>query len=57
MRQDTGQGGAIYTFLRYRTFYPYAKFLAGLGSIEFPLSPNNPAYNHDTRTVLTPGEG
>ena len=28
MRQDTGLGGAIYTWNHYRNFRPYAKFLA-----------------------------
>jgi hypothetical protein len=56
MRQDTGEGGAIYTLRRYRLIHPYAKFLAGIGSIDFPDS-TNPAYTHDTRDVLSPGGG
>ena len=46
MRQDTGEGGAIYTLRRYRILHPYAKFLAGIGSIDFPSQ--NPLYTHAT---------
>jgi hypothetical protein len=54
MRQDTGLGGAIYTWNRYRNFRPYAKYLFGIGSIEFPPSGT---YSHDTFLVLSPGGG
>jgi hypothetical protein len=54
MRQDTGVGGAIYTWNRYRNFRPYAKYLFGIGSIEFPPSGT---YSHDTFLVLSPGAG
>jgi opacity protein-like surface antigen len=54
MRQDTGVGGAIYTWNRYRSFRPYAKYLFGIGSIEFPPSGT---YSHDTFLVLSPGGG
>lgn len=56
MRQDVIEGGAIYTVRHYDKFHPYAKFLAGIGSIDFP-DPPNPLYTHDTRTVLSPGGG
>lgn len=36
MRQDTGLGGLIYTWNHYRNFRPYVKYLAGVGSIDFP---------------------
>jgi opacity protein-like surface antigen len=53
MRQDTGLGGAIYTWDHYRNFRPYAKFLAGIGSIDFPRSTRigGGPYSHDTFTV------
>jgi opacity protein-like surface antigen len=54
MRQDTGMGGAIYQWNRYRNFRPYLKYLAGIGSIDFPPSGT---YSHDTFSVLTPGGG
>ncbi|HEY1803088.1 MAG TPA: outer membrane beta-barrel protein [Terracidiphilus sp.] len=54
MRQDTGVGGAIYSWNRYRNFRPYGKYLAGIGSIDFPPSGN---YSHDTFLVLEPGGG
>ena len=35
MRQDTVEGGVIYTTHFYRRFHPYGKFLVGDGSIDF----------------------
>jgi opacity protein-like surface antigen len=55
LRQDTAEIGAIYTWRHYQRFHPYAKFLAGLGSIDFQHT--NPHYAHDTRTVYAPGGG
>lgn len=54
LRQDTAEGGAIYTWRHYRNFHPYAKYLIGFGSIDFPPYGT---YSHDTRTVLIPGGG
>jgi opacity protein-like surface antigen len=54
MRQDTGEGGAIYTWRHFRNFRPYAKYVAGIGSIDFP--PYG-VYDHDTRSVMSPGGG
>ena len=54
MRQDTGEGGAIYTWNRYRNFRPYAKYLVGIGSIDFATSG---PYSHDTFAVFSPGGG
>jgi len=56
MRQDTLEGGVIYTTHFYRRFHPYAKFLVGDGSFDFTL-PNYPNYSHDTRTIYVPGGG
>jgi len=56
MRQDTILGGALYQWSHYRNFKPYGKYLAGLGSIDFP-NIGNPSYTHDTRTVFAPGGG
>ncbi|MGA8728704.1 MAG: outer membrane beta-barrel protein [Terracidiphilus sp.] len=55
LRQDTLEGGVIYTTHFYRRFHPYGKFLFGYGSIDF-TSPN-PNYSHDTRTMYVPGVG
>ncbi len=55
MRQDTATLGGIYTLNRYQNFKPYAKFTAGLGSMDFHTA--IPTYNHDTRTVKAPGVG
>ncbi len=54
MRQDTGLGGAIYTWNHHRNFRPYAKFLAGIGRLEFPPAGT---YSQDTFMVLAPGGG
>ncbi|MFZ0743008.1 MAG: outer membrane beta-barrel protein [Terracidiphilus sp.] len=54
MRQDTVEGGLIYTTHFYRRFHPYAKFLFGYGSIDFTVAPT---YSHDTRTMYVPGGG
>ena len=55
MRQDTFAGGPIYTWRHYRRVQPYAKYLIGIGSIDFPGDPSR--YTHDTRTVFAPGFG
>jgi len=55
LKEDTVGGGAIYSLDRYRTFRPYAKFLAFYGSMDFKRP--NPAYTHDTGTVYAPGFG
>lgn len=54
MRQDTILGGGIYSWNHYEKLRPYAKFLVGIGSIDFP-SPN--AYSHDTFLTSAPGAG
>jgi len=54
MRQDTAEGGAIYTWNRFRNFRPYVKYLAGVGSVDFPREGN---YSHDTFSVFSPGGG
>ena len=53
MRQDTGLGGLIYTWNRYRNFRPYIKYLAGVGSLDFPPSGT---YSHDTFWSFHPAE-
>jgi len=54
MRQDTGEGGAIYAWNHFHNFRPYVKYLAGIGSIDFP---STSTYTHDTFSVLSPGAG
>ena len=55
MRQDTLEGGVIYTTHFYRRFHPYAKFMVGDGSIDFTST--LPTYSHDTRLMYAPGGG
>ncbi len=58
MRQDTGLGGPIYTFVPHRGFRPYIRYVLGIGSIDFPAFPNAPkSYTHDTFLVTAPGGG
>lgn len=54
MREDTGQFGFIYPWYHYRKIHPYGKFLAGMGSIDFP--PHG-TYSHDKFSLYTPGGG
>lgn len=54
MRHDTILGGATYTWRSSLPIRPYAKFLAGMGSIDFPPIGT---YSHDTRAVTAPGAG
>lgn len=58
LRHDTGLGGVIYTWRRFRAVHPYGKALAGLGSIDFPPLPYSPpTYRHDDRTITAFGAG
>jgi hypothetical protein len=58
MRQDTGLGGLSYTVRNFSKVQPYAKYLMGMGSIDFGPLPNAPkSYTHDTRVVYAPGAG
>jgi opacity protein-like surface antigen len=56
LRQDSLEGGPLYTWRRYHNVHPYAKFLMGYGSIDFTLR-NAPYYHHDSRTMYTPAGG
>lgn len=56
LRFDTAKGGPIYHWRRFPRFQPYAKFVIGIGSIDFSNNPGDP-YTHDTRTVYAPGGG
>ena len=56
VRQDTAEGGAIYTWRHFENFHPYAKFLYGHGSFDFTL-PHSTMYAHDTRSLWAPGGG
>jgi opacity protein-like surface antigen len=61
-RQDSGQGGVIYTWRHYRNFHVYGKGLIGFGNIDFGscvagCGLGQTPYTHDTRTVYAPGGG
>ena len=55
MRQTTILGGTTYTWPYSRTVHPFAKYLLGMGSIDFPQI--GPKYKHDTRAIQAPGIG
>jgi len=54
---NTFAGGPVYNFSigRQRRIRPFAGFLIGLGSLDFP--PTKSGYSHDTRTVYGPTGG
>ena len=54
-RMDTALGGPTYQWRKSRRFRPYAKYLLGIGSIDYP-SPGL-AQTHSTTTVFEPGGG
>ncbi len=55
-RQDTAEGGPIYTVRKFSRFQPYAKYLLGIGSMDFTI-PGHPHYHHDSRELYAPGLG
>lgn len=54
MRQSTLAGGALYSWRRSGAVHPYAKYLLGMGAIDFPTIGS---YSHDTRAISAPGAG
>jgi hypothetical protein len=56
MRQDTALVGAKYRLMHNRNIIPYAKYVCGVGSIDF-TNDINPNYTHDDFIVLAPGAG
>lgn len=57
LREDTiGAGGRV-RLPRYRRLIPYAKFLAGIGSIDFPPHGGPLNYTHDTFFFYDAGGG
>ena len=58
LSEFTGEGGVIAKWHRYHNFHPYAKALAGFGSIDFNNGyPGIRNGDHDTRTFYCPGAG
>ncbi|MGD0790009.1 MAG: porin family protein [Terracidiphilus sp.] len=54
LREDTGGGGAIYSWRHYHRFTPFAKFMWEQGSVDFK---GVPGYNHDDRDLRALGVG
>jgi len=57
VREDTIAAGGRVRLPHYKRFIPYAKFLGGIGSIDFPAFPNFPNYTHDTFAFYDVGGG
>lgn len=57
LREDTIAVGGRFMFPHRGRFAPYAKFLGGVGSIDFPPPPGAPYYSHDTFTFYDAGGG
>lgn len=56
-RYDTALVGPTFTLYRFGNIQPYAKYLIGIGSIDFNIQQAPANYHHDTRTVTAPGGG
>ena len=54
LREDTAEGGVIYSWPHYRKLHPYGKLLMGYGNIDQMV---HGARHHDSRTFATPGGG
>jgi opacity protein-like surface antigen len=55
-REDTAEGGVIYSWPRYRYFRPYAKFMMGYGNADEQNIPFNEHWT-DSRTITIMGGG
>lgn len=54
---ETGQGGAIYHYLRPRNIHPYAKAFGGFGRVKFEPGYYPSDYRSDTRSFIAFGGG
>lgn len=57
LREDTIGGGPRVRIAHIGRFVPYAKLIAGIGSIDFPPNPKAPHYTHDTFFLWALGGG
>jgi opacity protein-like surface antigen len=57
LREDTIAAGGRVRLPHYKRFIPYAKFLGGIGSIDFPAPVGFPNYKHDTFAFYAAGGG
>jgi opacity protein-like surface antigen len=56
MRQDTIEGGVIYSWRHFRNIRPYGKFLMGYGNTDYQSSTTD-LRGHQSRTVTIAGGG
>jgi opacity protein-like surface antigen len=54
LREDTAEGGVIYSWPHYRKLHPYGKFLMGYGNVDQMVYG---ARHHDSRTLAIWGGG
>lgn len=58
LREDTAQGGLMYSWPHYLNFRPYAKYMMGFGNTDYgSLSTTPPSRGHDSRTISSMGGG
>ncbi len=61
MREDTAQGGAIYSWPHFQKFRPYGKFSEGFGDAEYLVysyvTDSYSTHYHQTRTIWSAGGG
>lgn len=53
-RMTTGLAGPMFQWRREKRIRPYAKYLLGIGNLDFP---NNTNYQQDTRAIFAPAAG
>jgi opacity protein-like surface antigen len=56
LREDTAEGGVIYSWPRFSNFRPYGKFLMGIGNTDYYDFNGNSRHN-DSRTITGLGGG
>lgn len=56
LRQDTAEGGLIYSWPHYHNLRPYAKYMAGFGNTDYG-DYDTQMRDHDSRTISSMGGG
>jgi opacity protein-like surface antigen len=56
LRQDTAEGGLIYSWRHFRNVHPYGKYLIGFGNTDYESGTTARRY-HDSRTITAAGGG
>jgi opacity protein-like surface antigen len=56
LREDTAEGGLIYSWRHFHNVHPYGKFLMGYGNTDYESNTTANRY-HDSRTITIAGGG